>query len=782
MGQSTRTILVVDDSPEDRELYRRYLLRDRTYHYNVLEASLGRQGLELWQQHQPDAVLLDYRLPDLNGLEFLARLQALLQQSELPAIVVTGQGSEAIAVQAMKAGAQDYLVKEQLNPESLRVALNSTITNVGLRHRLQQSEEALQQSEERFRHILESSSDCIKLLDLDGRILYMNPGGLCLMEIDDFSLYLNANWFCFWQENDRTVAKAAIATAKAGEVSRFQGFCPTAKGTPKWWDVVVTPIFDSGKQVIQLLATSRDITEQKYAEQERDRFFQLSRDMLAICNTDGYFLQVSAAWTETLGYTTQELTTQPYLEFVHPDDQAATIAEAQKVAQGLFTVTFENRYRCRDGSYRWFAWSAAAAIEQGLLYCVARDVTQQKQAEAEWNRLLEREQSARETAEAANRVKDEFLAVLSHELRTPMNPIVGWASLLKQGKLNPTKTTEAIAIIDRNAKLQVQLIDDLLDISRILQGKLTLNRFPVDLKFVIHAAIETVRLAADAKAIALQTQLASVDCVNGDAGRLQQVVWNLLSNAVKFTDHGGKITITLATVGTIAQIQVRDTGKGIQPDFLPHVFEHFRQEDGATTRKFGGLGLGLAIARQIIEMHGGRISVESLGEGQGATFTVQLPLASQATPSVPSQPLSDSNLNLSNLHILVVDDEPDSRDFVAFMLEQTGAIVTSVASGIEALQAIERSVPDLIVSDIGMPEMDGYSLIQQIRALPAEKGGQVAAIALTAYAREEDQRQAMLNGYQSHMTKPIDLEQFVQAIAALCSTNTRIGMLVHYCS
>jgi signal transduction histidine kinase/ActR/RegA family two-component response regulator len=372
-------------------------------------------------------------------------------------------------------------------------------------------------------------------------------------------------------------------------------------------------------------------------------------------------------------------------------------------------------------------------------------------------------QAARTAAENANRIKDEFLAVLSHELRTPMNPILGWAKMLRGGKLSDAKTTLAIETIERNAQIQVQLIDDLLDISRILQSKLNLSTASVSLSTVTRAAIETVRLAAEAKAIVIQPLFSSSDLmVQGDAGRLQQVIWNLLSNAVKFTPKGGQIELELSQVGSYAQIRVKDNGKGIKPEFLPYVFDHFRQEDGATTRKFGGMGLGLAIARQIVELHGGQIRVESPGENQGATFTVQIPLTAQTSNPAPEN-LSTSAQDLSGLRILVVDDEPDSRDFVAFVLEDGGAIVTRAASGSKALQQIKQSAFDLIVSDIGMPDMDGYQLMEQVRS----QGQQVSAIAVTAYAGEYDRQQALQAGFQRHLSKPVDPEALMREIVAL---------------
>ncbi|WP_445242757.1 PAS domain-containing protein [Microcoleus sp. S28C3] len=412
-----------------------------------------------------------------------------------------------------------------------------------------------------------------------------------------------------------------------------------------------------------------------------------------------------------------------------------------------------------------------SAGEVTQLVAISRDITKQKQAETQRERLLAQEQVAREAADRANQIKDEFLAVLSHELRSPLNPILGWSKLLQQGQLDAAKTATALTTIERNARLQVQLIDDLLDISRILRGKLSLTVMPVDLSAVISEALETVRLAAEAKSIQINTKiLPSVGIVIGDAGRLQQVVWNLLSNAVKFTPHQGQVAITLTLDETHAQVQVTDTGKGIRSDFVPYVFEHFRQEDGATTRKFGGLGLGLAIVRQIVELHGGTVAVESPGEGQGAIFTVRIPLAPRSRELPAIEQPSDSTGDLSGIHVLVVDDEADSREFVAFVLEQAGATVTSVASATKALQAFSQAVPEIVVSDIGMPEMDGYMLMRHIRSLPIEQGGQIPAIALTAYAGEMDRQQAIAAGFQRHLAKPVDPEVVVAIITKLLSS------------
>ncbi len=401
-------------------------------------------------------------------------------------------------------------------------------------------------------------------------------------------------------------------------------------------------------------------------------------------------------------------------------------------------------------------------------------VTHQVAAALERSRLVGELLDRAEALAQTNRIKDEFLAVLSHELRTPLNPILGWVRLLQSGKLDAARQKDALATIERNAKLQSQLIEDLLDISRIMQGKLTLNAAPVSLAFVISAAVETVSLAAAAKQIQIRLDLdPHVAPISGDAARLGQVVWNLLTNAVKFTPNGGQVTIQLRQVesdgNSSAQIRVIDTGKGISPQFVPHVFEYFRQEDGSTTRRFGGLGLGLAIVRQIVELHGGTVKAESDGEEQGATFIVQLPTLQQASLMViePIQTEDDSETRLKNVQILLVDDDTDTRELEAFLLEQHGATVIATASGSEALRAIEQSTPDLIVSDIGMAEIDGYMLIEQIRSRPPDRGGQIPAIALTAYAAEIDRQRAMQAGFQLHLTKPLEPEQFVSAIVSL---------------
>ena len=420
-----------------------------------------------------------------------------------------------------------------------------------------------------------------------------------------------------------------------------------------------------------------------------------------------------------------------------------------------------------------------------------QDITERKLAEEERNQLLLREQAARAQAEAANRSKDDFLAIVSHELRTPMTAILGWAGMLQTGMLDEDRVSDAIETIERNANSQMQLIEDLLDISRIVQGNLSLNFSSINLVEVIADAIEVVQPSADNKNIQLECVLDTpVELIRGDSDRLQQVVWNLLCNAIKFTPNGGRVEVRLSVVSdseqqatdNYAQIQVSDTGKGISADFLPYVFERFRQADSTSTRSNKGLGLGLAIARHLVELHGGTIQAESAGIGQGATFTVMLPLL--AIPSAKEAQTSNSNQmqvamvgedtaalenppRLDGLQVLVVDDEADVREWISTVLTESGAQVIAVGSVGEALGALEQLRPDVLVSDIGMPDEDGYTFIRKVRELGSEMDGRIPAVALTGYAREEDYRQAKAAGFQLHIAKPIKAAELVAVVKSL---------------
>ena len=544
-------------------------------------------------------------------------------------------------------------------------------------------------------------------------------------------------------------------------------------------ELTVGCVYDASGNVSSVRWLIRDITEREQTQaalrqsEERYRYLaELIPQLVWTASTEGMLLDVNQRWSDFTGLTYAQAQTDGWQAIVHPDDIPMLSAHWKVAQEGGHSYRAEGRMRRSDGVYRWHLHQAVPLKnEQGQVlkwFGTATDIDDQKRLEQQRALILQQEQVAREAAEKANRIKDEFLAVLSHELRSPLNPILGWSRLLQTRQLDDAQTTAALKTIERNARLQAELIEDLLDVSRILQGKLSLNVAPVVLSTTIQAAIETVRLAADAKMMQIQTVLEpEVSCVAGDANRLQQVVWNLLSNAVKFTPPEGRVAIRLEQVDSQAQITVTDTGRGISPDFLPYVFDYFRQAEGATTRSVGGLGLGLAIVRQLVELHGGTIWAESPGEGQGATFTVRLPLMpTQPTTSQASQP-SEPQLDLDGINALVVDDDADARALTTFLLEQYGATVTAVASAEEAFTAVTQIKPDVLVSDIGMPTVDGYMLIRQVRTLPLEQGGQIPAIALTAYAGESDGQRALAAGFQQHLAKPIEPAALIEAIASL---------------
>lgn len=401
--------------------------------------------------------------------------------------------------------------------------------------------------------------------------------------------------------------------------------------------------------------------------------------------------------------------------------------------------------------------------------------TQRRQAEEERAELFKRERAARADAEKANRLKDEFLATLSHELRTPLNAVIGWTRMLNSGRLDRENSKHALEVIERNAWAQKQIIEDILDVSRVITGKLRLNLSPVDLVAVVDAALDAVRPAMEAKEIQIETLIdASLRMVSGDADRLQQVVWNILSNAAKFTPQGGKVEISVSQTAAHVHIQVKDTGPGIESAFLPYVFERFRQADGSTTRTHGGLGLGLAIVRHLVELHGGTIAVDNRENGGGALFTIRLPLPSgelrpEALAGVESAAKDNQSepASLDGLAILVVDDETDALDLITAELAQHGATVIGVTNATDALKALEERRFDLLVSDIGMPEIDGYELIRRIRKQELGKDKRIPAVALTAYARVQDRMQAIVAGYSTHIAKPVEANELITIVASL---------------
>ncbi len=507
--------------------------------------------------------------------------------------------------------------------------------------------------------------------------------------------------------------------------------------------------------------------------------------MIWVTETDGTCTYLSESWYEFTGQTPETGLGFGWLDATHPDDYQLARDTFVSANEKHSTFRVEYRLRRKDGTYAWAIDSAQPRFAEngdflGYVGSVM-DITDRKNAEKERETLLAREHEARLLAEQANRLKDEFLATLSHELRTPLNAILGWSQMIQNRNLTDSQKEQALLTIERNARSQNQLIDDLLDVSRIITGKLRLDVRAVDLANVITVAVDAVRPAAEAKNIRLQILIdPQAGPISGDPDRLQQVIWNLLSNAVKFTPKDGRIQVRLERVNSHVEIVISDTGKGIESEFLPYVFDRFRQSDGSMTRRHGGLGLGLALVRQLVELHGGTVSVTSAGEGEGATFTVCLPLLPMRSEPVSDEPRIHPSARkdkltgfdhyapeLIGLSILLVEDDADSRNLLSVVLTSSGAEVSTASSATEALDKINREKFDVIVSDVGMPDEDGFSLIGKIRNLPDDHNKNIPAIALTAYARAEDRIKALRSGFQLHIAKPVESTELVASIANL---------------
>ncbi|GAX36797.1 PAS domain-containing protein [Nodularia sp. NIES-3585] len=655
------------------------------------------------------------------------------------------------------------------------------------------SEQALQQSEYLLRLMTETIPQQVWTALPNGEVDYYNQRWRDFTGKTLEQLQANGWSDIVHPEDLARVEKLWNHSVQTGSEYESEARLLSRSGEYRWILGQALPLCDQEGKIVKWYGTNTDITDHIQAREafkaSELNFRTLADTMPQIVWTgrpDGWLDYYNQRWFDYTGMTWEQTQGWGWEAVLHPEDVRMTVDTWSECLRTGKNYDVECRFRrASDGQYRWHLSRAfPLRNHKGEIikwFGSSTDIDDYKRAEAALWSALQQQQAARAEAEKANRIKDEFLAVLSHELRTPLNPIMGWAQLLKTGKLDKAKTAQAIETIERNAKLQVDLIEDLLDVSRILQGKLTLNVSPVNLAKTISAALETVSLAAAAKEITIHTMLEeNIGEVTGDPARLQQIVWNLLSNAVKFTSAGGKVEVRLEESGSMAQIQVSDTGKGVSREFLPHIFDYFRQEDGSITRKFGGLGLGLAIVRQLVELHGGTVEANSLGEGQGATFTVQLPLRrrvaacrqSSLEPKIVRDNASQTaTLNLSNMKILVVDDDADSRDFIAFVLKMYGAEVTKVGSAWEALQMIVQFHPDILVSDIGMPQMDGYELLRKLRVLPPETGGKVPAIALTAFAAEFDQQQAIAAGFQMHIPKPVEPDTLAAAVVQLVNNS-----------
>ena len=567
-----------------------------------------------------------------------------------------------------------------------------------------------------------------------------------------------------------------MLSARAGEESRIEGLEAGAD------DYLVKPF--SARELMARVTTHLQIGFlRREAERERARlydvFMQAPVPVAVLVGSERRFEVANPAWLEIIR---KDRVRGRALRDVFPDLEghaALAVLEQVENTGKPYRASEMNIATVSAGvpSERFFNFVAHplkgdASDVEGVVI-VATEVTEQVLARR-------RVEALRAAAEQASRAKDEFLSTLSHELRTPLNAIVGWSTLLRQGTLPPDRAARALETVERNALAQARLIDDMLDLSRIEQGKLVLSVGPVELVRVVEAAIDAVRPAAEAKGVRLQPVLDSHATIVGDADRLQQIAWNLLSNAIKFTPKGGRVQVQLRRAHSYVELVVTDNGQGIAADFLPFVFDRFRQADPSFTRRVGGLGLGLAIARSLVELHGGTINAHSAGQGAGATFEVRLPMAPLRADKAPAELVQadpratfECPLELKGLRVLVVDDEPETRELIRYLLDQCEARVETAASAEEALNLLQAARFDVLVSDIGMPDVDGYALIKRVRALPTERGARMPAVALTAYARGEDRTKALRSGFTMHLAKPIEPGELLAVIAAVVA---QLGM------
>jgi PAS domain S-box-containing protein len=650
------------------------------------------------------------------------------------------------------------------------------------------AEEALKRSEQRYRALTTASSDVAYKMSADWSVLYPLDGrSLIASNSQPIRDWLTRNI----PADEHARIRAAIAKAIAGKsLFEFEHRVTRPDGSTGWTFSRAVPIVDESGEVIEWFGAAADITDRKRAEEalrESEARFRQMADSMAhmiwVTRPDGFHEWYNRRWYEFTGVPDRTTDGAAWNGMFHPDDQErAWTTWRHSLATGE-AYEIEYRLRHHSGEYRWVLGRAlpirndAGDITRWFGTCT--DIHAMRQLTEEREYLLQSEQAARVEAERASRMKEEFLATLSHEIRTPLNAILGWAMMLRSGRLGPESAAEGIEVIERNARAQAQIIEDLLDMSRIISGKLRLDVQRSDLAKVIEAAAETVAPAAAAKDIRVQLVLdPRTGPVSGDPGRLQQVFWNLLSNAIKFTPKGGRVQVLLERVSSHLDVSIVDTGDGIDPAFLPHVFDRFRQADATTTRLHGGLGLGLAIVKQLVELHGGTVRAKSPGQGQGATFIVSLPLTVLATdgeplpsrrhPAAELTPMTlGENVRLPGIRVLVVDDEPDARALLRRLLEEAEAEVSTAAAATEALALVQAERPDVIISDIGMPREDGYSLIRQVRELPPERGGRTPAIALTAYARAEDRVRTLLEGFQHHLSKPVEPAELIAMVSSL---------------
>jgi PAS domain S-box-containing protein len=625
----------------------------------------------------------------------------------------------------------------------------------------------------RYAAIVESSDDAIISTDLSGTVTSWNRAAERIFGYSDAEMIGRPIDVIVPATRDSRDAELRERIERGHTVEHFETTGQRKDGAVISLSVAFSPIRDATGTVIGAARIARDITLRALSERAARHFTAIvasSDDAIVSKDLDGIVTSWNAAAERMFGYSAEEMIGSSIRTIIPPERQAEEDRVLETIRSGQRVEHFETIRQRKDGTLIPVSLTVSPILAPGGRIIgaskIARDITERVKAEVERLELLR-------AVQEASRVKDEFLATLSHELRTPLNAILGYSRMVRSGLLTGEKQDRGIETIERNATSLAQIVEDVLDMSRIMSGKLRLHLQPIDLGRLARDAVAGLMPAAEAKGVTIETVVdRSLSPTTGDPDRLQQVLWNLLSNAVKFSGRGAYVSVHVMHSGGQAVIVVSDTGIGISAEFLPHLFERFRQADAGTTRERGGLGLGLAIARQLVELHGGTIEAASPGPGKGATFTVTLPLRDPVTVADDAevQPTGAHTLpvpHLEGVRVLAVDDDRDALRMVREILEATGAQVSTAASATEALDQLHRSEQDVLIADIGMPLMDGFDLIRHVRASPVAGVRGVAAAALTAYARSDDAARATKNGFQMHLSKPIDPAQLMAAVAAL---------------
>lgn len=722
-------ILMVDDSPTNLLALETILQApDR----NLVSAASGEDALRYLLNNEVAVILMDVYMPGIDGLDTAELIRGRDKSRNIPIIFLTADSTGGRHLsRGYSLGAVDYIVKP-IEPDILR-------SKVAVFVELFKKTQEIQRQAE----LLKEKNQQLEDANLARLNMLIQLGQELASEHDPWQVLEN---FCRSARQIVDSQEAAVGVLNGeDETLRYFFRCSSSESN----------VSSNGIPAVAQRALQYVVNEQRPVRlNEMD---DLLRDTGDLSYAVRSFLGAPIFSASRVCGWVYLLNKRNASDFTEADERLAATLATQ------VTIAYENATLYRDAQLH------TTALQQ--------EIAERKQAEAERAELLIREQAARAEAEQANRTKDEFLATLSHELRTPLTAILGWSHLIRTGKLEDAQLARALETIERNARSQSQLIDDLLDVSRIITGKLQIEPVQVDICSVMEAAIEGVRPSCEAKSINLESEMDSEGCfVSGDANRLQQIFWNLLSNAVKFTPEGGRVSVEVKRLPANVLVSVSDTGIGIKPEFLPFIFDRFRQADGSTTRVHGGLGLGLSIVKHLVHVHRGSVKVESKGQDKGATFTVTLPLASKSQKAASKYEISQPDVTitppgfsriLDGVRILVVDDEADSRELVKAILMGCGSDVNCCESAAQAMKAIRDWKPDLLVSDIGMPIEDGYSLIKKVRGLRSKRAKQLPAIALTAYATKEDKARAVSEGFQLHIAKPIEPTTLVMSIASI---------------